>query len=206
MAKLTGRELAEKVGINPKNITNYVNRGNLVKDIDNLKVFDTEHPINKIWIETQLVKKGKTDQLIKSKTVDEGGVKAFNENGEEIPDYHKSETLLKFLDTQKRQKEIEKLDIEIKKKLGEVIPTELVLPVFKQHNQSILTEIKNASDNWIRIAAKRYNWTTEDTAEIKGNITTWINEGMRGATNRTITEIDRIVSEVSVKRGVGERN
>lgn len=61
----------------------------------------------------------------------------------DTPTLTNSTKKLKYLDTIKRTKEIEKLQIEIQKKKGEVVPVELIKPVILQHNQSILTEFKN---------------------------------------------------------------
>jgi hypothetical protein len=129
---------------------------------------------------------------------------SFPEFAVESQSYTESERQLKYLDTLKRKKEIEKLDIEIAKKKGEVIPSDLVKPVFMQHNQSIITEFNNRSNDFIRIFSKKRSLTVEEIAEVKGEMVKWINEAMDKAILASVRSVENIISENMEKKGVGQ--
>jgi hypothetical protein len=119
--------------------------------------------------------------------------------------YTESERQLKYLDTIKRQKEIEKLDIEIAKKRGEVVPSELIKPVFLQHNQSILTEFKNGIDEILRVFAKKSSLSVNQIAELKGEMVDIINRSVNKAIVTSENSVEVIISEHAEKRGVGQK-
>lgn len=125
---------------------------------------------------------------------------------DEKQSYTESERQLKYLDTVKRKAEIEKLYLDVAKKKGEVIPSELVKPVFLQHNQSIVTEFKNVADDIVRMFAKKKSLTVNEVAEITGELTSSINNAVNKATATTINSVDSIVNDFAEKKGVGERN
>lgn len=122
-----------------------------------------------------------------------------------IPTYNESLRVLKYRDSLKREKEIEKLELENAKKRGEVIPSELVKPVFLQHNQSIITEFKNTTEEFLRVIAKKYSITGNDVAEYTGLFTTCINTAIKNATSLTSKAVTNIIRDHSEKRGRGER-
>lgn len=196
MALLTKKEIAELCGLETKNLSVYITRGKVIVGKNDL--IDTNVDKNKSFIEKR---KGKiSDVKIQTTTVIESKVSEQSEG----QSYTESERQLKYLDTIKRQKEIEKLDIEIQKKKGEVVPSELIKPVFLQHNQSIITEFKNATDEIIRIFSKKRSLTVEEVAEIKGETTETINNAINKATFSTIKSVESIVSEHQDKKNVGE--
>lgn len=196
MALLTKKEIAELCGLETKNLSVYIMRGKVIVGKNDL--IDTNVDKNKSFIEKR---KGKiSDVKIQTTTVIESKVSEQSEG----QSYTESERQLKYLDTIKRQKEIEKLDIEIQKKKGEVVPSELIKPVFLQHNQSIITEFKNATDEIIRIFSKKRSLTVEEVAEIKGETTETINNAINKATFSTIKSVESIVSEHQDKKNVGE--
>lgn len=130
--------------------------------------------------------------------------KHSEEDNNDTPTLTNSTKKLKYLDTIKRTKEIEKLQIEIQKKKGEVVPVELIKPVILQHNQSILTEFKNAGDEILRIMSKKYSFSIEDLAFCKGEFVKTINNSMSKAIFVTTKSIDSIIQSHIEKKGVGE--
>ena len=130
--------------------------------------------------------------------------KHSEEDNNDTPTLTNSTKKLKYLDTIKRTKEIEKLQIEIQKKKGEVVPVELIKPVILQHNQSILTEFKNAGDEILRIMSKKYSFSVEDLAYCKGEFVKTINNSMSKAILATTKSIDSIIQSHIEKKGVGE--
>ena len=130
--------------------------------------------------------------------------KHIEDENNDTPTLTNSTKKLKYLDTIKRTKEIEKLQIEIQKKKGEVVPVELIKPVILQHNQSILTEFKNAGDEILRIMSKKYSFSVEDLAFCKGEFVKTINNSMGKAIYATTKSIDSIIQNHIEKKGVGE--
>ena len=130
--------------------------------------------------------------------------KHSEEENNDTPTLTNSTKKLKYLDTIKRTKEIEKLQIEIQKKKGEVVPVELIKPVILQHNQSILTEFKNAGDEILRIMSKKYSFSVDDLAFCKGEFVKTINNSMGKAIYATTKSIDSIIQNHIEKKGVGE--
>jgi hypothetical protein len=124
---------------------------------------------------------------------------------ETIPDFKESERLLKFLDTVKRKKETQKLDIEIAKKNGEVVPTDVILPVFTRHNTHLLTSFKNASEAILTEYSKIRDLNTEEIAHIRASIIAETNKAIMKATELTESDVKGIVDDYAAKKGVGER-
>lgn len=175
------------VGIETKSLSVYAKR-NKVVIIDDL--IDSEKEINKAFIEKKLSK-------LSRKNLPESPAPIVDINIEDIHEgqsYTESERQLKYLDTLKRSKEIEKLDIDIQKKRGEVVPSELIKPVFLQHNQSILTEFKNATDEIIRIFSKKKSLSVNEVAEIKSEIVNVINGTMNKAIANTVNSLGEVIN------------
>lgn len=205
-------EFASACKMPRKSLMVYVGRKKVIV-LENQKI-DGEDDKNKAFLQKHKDKKPIAETIT---TTQKKEVKIKpNPNDEEInledilsnagQSYSESERQLKYLDTLKRRKEIEKLEIEISKKKGIVIPTELVQPVVLQHNQSIITEFKNTIDEIIRSFAKRRDLTVNDVAEVKGECISSINLGINKATLITVKAIETIVNDFSEKKGVGERN
>lgn len=200
MALLTKKEISDLCGLETKNLSVYITRGKVIVGKDDL--IDTTIDKNKAFIEKR---KGKvSDVKIQTPTVIESKINSQPQEQSEGQSYTESERQLKYLDTIKRQKEIEKLEIEIQKKKGEVVPSELIKPVFLQHNQSIITEFKNATDEIIRIFSKKRSLTVEEVAEIKGETTETINNAINKAIISTVKAVESIVLEHQDKKNVGE--
>lgn len=191
------KEFSKLCGKPVNKLWTYIDRGKIILLGDGK--LDTNDPRNKAFLEkwaarTDIKTEIQTPTVIESKIPEQSEGQSYTE----------SERQLKYLDTIKRQKEIEKLEIEIQKKKGEVVPSELIKPVFLQHNQSIITEFKNATDEIIRIFSKKRSLTVEEVAEIKGETTETINNAINKATFSTIKAVESIVSEHQDKKNVGE--
>lgn len=221
MAILTKKEVSERSGVELKNIHNYIKRGKLILNPHGM--VDTDNAVNRAFLmrhSEKVARKAKhnvndqhnieleylrQDGIIDPVIKDEPAPKIFDEKGNEIPDYAQSEQKLKYLDTLKREREVQKLDIEIAKKRGEVIPSELIPPVILQHNQSIITSFKNEFEDWLRVHAKKYDMTQSDVAEVRAESVSWINRAMDKAIKASILSVEGIVKNYQEKRGIGER-
>ena len=211
MALLSHTEMAKLVGLTSGNLTNMVKRGKAVKNEDGY--FDDKQILNKHFIEKRQGRLVDSKQEPETKPQKSSKVVVKDEDtGEDvvidestIPSYTQSERLLKYLDTIKREKEIEKLNLEIEKKKGEVIPSELIKPVFLQHNQFVLMEMKNADDEMISVFSHKYDLTAEDTAFIRQEWVKRRNAAISNATTASVKNVGSIVNEFAEKRGKGEK-
>jgi hypothetical protein len=105
----------------------------------------------------------------------------------------------------KMEKEIEKLNLNNQKAMGQVVPVDLMDSVFLQERQSVLVESKNTLQDILTIFAKRRDLTAAERADISTEFTDRLNEMMKRSAEATQKAIDEIVKQFSVKRGKGER-
>jgi hypothetical protein len=99
----------------------------------------------------------------------------------------------------RNEKAVETAELELAKRRGEVIPSELIKPLFSYHNQSILTEFKNLIDEQVRYMAKQYNIGINQVAEIKGKLNAGLNEAIARAKRSTSKGVENIVSNYAEK-------
>ena len=138
-------------------------------------------------------------------------VKAQHANGEliieleQVPDFKESERLLKYLDTVKRKREIQKAEIEISKKNGEVVATELVTPIIKRMNKATQTGYKISLENVLTEFAQRCELGPDDIAYMRAVHIREIHDGAKKALEIAENDLTMVVNEFAAKRGVGER-
>jgi hypothetical protein len=120
--------------------------------------------------------------------------------------YQELEKVYKYLQGEKLKSDIEKNKIDIQKKKGEVIPAELISPLFVQHSQSFLQAFKNVAENILTEYALIKKFTVPEIADMRGRMIIAINKGMTDADALTASSVSGIVKEFAQKRGVGERN
>lgn len=203
MSLHTKNEFCELCNLPAKSLAVYILRGKVV--LNKQKLIDDTIDKNRAFLEKHRSKSGQTEP--KQKQIVDFKEKSTQDTEETSTgqSYTESERKLKYLDTIKRQKEIEKLDIEIAKKRGEVVPSELIKPVFLQHNQSILTEFKNGIDEILRVFAKKSSLSVNQIAELKGEMVQIINHSVNKAIVTSENSVEVIISEHAEKRGVGQK-
>jgi hypothetical protein len=220
MAILTKKSFATLCEIETKYLSVDISRGKVVVNDDGM--IDTTEPKNQIYIQKKLMgrepkeiiekpiapklkvpKEGKPveQKLPLPDGIDVEDAKQMIEG----MDYSQLEMLYKFLQSEKLKTDIEKNNIDIAKKRGEVVPSEPLIPIVKQHNQSILQEQKNADEEMLLAMTHRYDIAPVDTAWLRGEWIRLRNDAVTKATDRTIKAIGDMVYDYSEKRGVGER-
>ena len=214
MPLLTKKEFANLCNMPTKSLAIYIQRG---KVISKNEYIDANLDANQSFIQKYSVKKEdrvapipiikeKKEVVVKTITP---ALENYIENilvtqKSEGQSYTESERQLKYLDTLKREKEIERLQIDIDKKKGVVVPSDLIKPIFLQHNQYIITEFKNAADEIIRIFSKKKSLSVNEVAEIKGEMVSCINLSVDKASLASINSIDNIILDYSQTKQVGE--
>jgi hypothetical protein len=120
--------------------------------------------------------------------------------------YPDLERIYKFRQGEHLLKRTEREEIEIQKKRGEVIPSDLLPPVILQHNQSFITTFKEVVDQILTDYTQIKQLTVEEVADMRGRMVDAINTGANKATEMTLKAITTIVKDYTDKRGVGQRN
>lgn len=196
MAIYSKKEFAEMCGMKTNALAIYIKRGQVIVANDNI---NDSTDVNKTFLQKKQAK-----LKIKQPAVSTETSTKQNLTADGIPDLSASTKKLKHLDTIKRSREIAKLEIEIAKRRGEVVPAELMKPIVLQHNQSMAVEFKNAIDEFIRIFSKRKVLNVEEIAEIKGESVIAINGAVKRATDATVKSILSVIINHTDKKAVGE--
>lgn len=204
MAKLSKKEFAAKCDIPTNSLSVYIKRGKVILNADD-EIDDTD-PRNDTFLKKQLVKashKSVTEVEIKEPVITKNTAKSEVESNNEVAKLDLQKTSIQV---EKLQQEVRLLKIKAEKLNGIVVPTELVVPIFLQHNQSIITEVHNESVEFVRQFVKLHNVSLEDEAVLKGNLIKWYNNAIARATEASKVSIKNIVKEYAKNRGVGERD
>jgi hypothetical protein len=194
-------DFARLCGVRRSTISVNIKRKNLV--LNKNKMIDDSNPVNKIYMDRMLSKKGKEPAKVSKE----------NESTAELPpasntpkkDLLSLDKEKKALDIKKIKEEIDLLKIKKAKQEGENIPTVVVKSAFSQHFKSVTTAFKNASNRLVTEISKRKGLTKKEQAEITGKLYFFINEAISEAIEDSKSSIDLIIQEYSEKRGVGER-
>lgn len=211
MALVSKREFAELCGKQTKWLSNYIGRGQVIVGDNDL--IDTKDDKNAAFLQRHGAssvpiivapapqKKGKNPLQGLKVTDDEG-----NEvDMDAVPDMKTSERLLKHLDAEKRKREIIKLELDNQKKQGEVVPVEPIGHLVFQFKQYILTQQKITYERFLDEVSHKYSITPEDMAQYRGHFIKALNQSMIEATENFTSNLESILKEYTVKRGVGER-
>ena len=125
----------------------------------------------------------------------------------------KSTTDLYDLEIQVKRAKIEKdiaekrmMDLREQKLRGEVVPVELVTHLFAAMCKSVFAVQKNTSEKIIANIARRYKFTEDQLAEIRGDLILELNSGAQSTIDATKEELQPIVKSFSEKRGVGQKD
>lgn len=210
MTLLTKKEFSEKCGIPTNALAVYVKRskveltGELVND---------ELEVNKAFYLKKLAKIDKEPEtklaILEQKSVFESERNDINESELLVPDenqtFIESERQLKYLDTVKRAKEIELKDIEIAKKRGELIPTDLIKSLIIQHSESIKVSLGDFIENFIVVISSKKQLTNVEVADIRSQLTSIRNKAIDDAINASKKNLKNIVKEYSDKKGIGQK-
>jgi len=188
MALLTKKEFTALCGIKTNRLSVEIERGKVI--LGDNDMVDPDNETNVAFRErVQSKQAAKNEQISRSETYVEPG--GDDEDG--INPLTVSDKRYKHFLAQKTEKAVELADLEIAKKRGVVVPSELIKPLFSQHNQSIITEFKNLMDSALRVVGKECDLTVEQAARIKGDWIAGLNEAMDRAKKATAKGIANIV-------------
>lgn len=209
MSIVSKQEFAEMAKMPSNMLAVYIKRGKVFVASDGL--VNSKHEVNVNFLKKRLNKIGANEKLTENINHDSacgsGGVRmnipGFGEI--DVPEYAKSERLLKHLQTQKLEKEVKLLELREAKIRGEVVPSDVIAQIFLQHNHSILTKTKEFMDELLRKIGKLYDATSADMSTFKGEMVAKLNNAMSEAATLTASSVENVIKDYSKSRGVGER-
>lgn len=192
MALLSKKEFAAKANKSTRELAVYTHpsRRKVIVDAES-GMIDPMHPTNKAF----LAKFGGVQEPKVAKVVQAVSdvVTVADEDDDGLMSMEESDKMKNHFSALRNQKAVELAELEISKKMGLVIPSEFIKPLFAQHNQSILTEFKNLMDDAIRVVSKECDLNVEQVASIKGKWISGLNEAMERAKLATKKGIESIV-------------
>lgn len=124
----------------------------------------------------------------------------------DILDYHESEKKKKHYDAIVSQRNSEKLKLEIEKKKGEVVPVSPIENLVFQFKQHVLTQGKIAYQAFLNEIGHKYSITAPDMAYYRGYFIKALNNSANEATEAFVRDLERVLNEFAVKKGVGQKN
>ena len=186
-----------------KKLSVYVKRG---KAIQTGELFDDTIPENAHFITHWSEKLG-------GQAADEKATASNGKKGKEpkstgpapLSIMHELDKKKKELESQKLQQEVLKLEMDLAKKAGQVIPTELVKSLFAQTFKGFTVAFKHAVDNILIEISKRKKFSNEEMAEYRGRLVQKINEAVDKGVVDSQKNITNVVNEYTERRKQGER-
>jgi len=214
MALLTKKEFSELCGIRTKDLSVYIQRKKVL--VENEMIDDTNE-INRAF-KTKCLNKPKKQVEVHTKSdITPPDPPSSNSKNLENEEFSRENThtvnitdraLKKMdIDYEKKQKEIERLDQEMRlarlqeeKLLGKLIPTDMVKNLFAQHFKSVTLTFKQAADLIAVEFGKKAKIARNDQAELRGQLVTIINRAIEDGITESKRSLAHIVHEYSQTR------
>jgi len=203
MPVYTRPEFAEACGVTQSYVNNYISRKKIIVNKDNK--IDTSDPYNKLFFDKrQGVKKESKKKVERKRKLEELPKESDPVSTESTTNFN-LDRLKKEAELEKAELDIELKKVELAKKSGEVIPTDLVKNVIKNHVKSITLKFHQAADNYLSEISNETGMKGERLAYWRGALIDQINEASVEAVEESKKDVEHIVQEYSQKRGVGQK-
>lgn len=195
-------------GINNKDISIYKRRQKIVYTIiEGKEMIDSDDPINQAFIEERTIAMAKKGKPVQAK-IDAPIAGNRQEKKEGEPGGSNIYDLVeekKALDVEIAKREIIKRDMDIEKKRGEVIPVSPIENIVFKYKQYLITQQKIAYEAFLNEIGQKYAMVGEDIAYYRGRFIKGINNSFTTADTDFTNNLELILQDFSIKRGVGER-
>lgn len=117
----------------------------------------------------------------------------------------KLQVIEKKINIRKTQKDTEKVQLQIDKLNGILIPTELVKMLFVHFSKEVQTAFHQAAENILVDISTTKQLTAKETATLRAKLITITNKATEAGVKNAKTGIANIIDEFSQSRGKGER-
>lgn len=217
MALYTMKEFADLCGLSLANLSTYKSRSKI--ELTDGKV-DDQKDINASFLKHQLSKKGKlsTENSVKNTETTDNSVtsqqiltskrnKSASAGTEESGNgsLHQLNIKKKALEIEKISEETELLKKKNEKMEGELIPTGMVSSLLQLHFSSVSSQFKNSIENILTEWTKRKDFSREELAELRGQMTGELNNSITKSVKESQRNLNKVLEEFSLRKGVGER-
>ena len=125
----------------------------------------------------------------------------LDENG--IPKYIVSERAFKHWQAKKFETEQALKQLELEKKMGELIPTDLVGGLISQQSKSFSGVFRQAAEKLIDLLIVKYKLSPQDAADMRRILVETVNKAVADSISESKKAIKGIVAEYSEKRKNG---
>jgi hypothetical protein len=233
MAFLSAKEFAIRAGTTPNNIGTYELRGKIFKAANGL--YDDTDPRNVAWLDKRLRKKevaaamgSEEAPAVESKPSPEGGndqpargrgrpkapkkkAKRLRMTAEEKTkraerDEDVSITREKNkIELEKKRKELHLQELQLAKKQGQLMPTDLAQATIKQFSKDIITGFYQSIDNLLTEIGKKRRMERDEMAELRTIMRKLLNEGVDKAVDLSQKSVINIAGAYSEKLDTWER-
>lgn len=223
MALHTKKQFADDCGITTRYLSVDIKRGNvIIQRVGDEDYIDDTNEQNAAYLQKkkELEQKRAAKKIIKAppaeqlqikedpapvldeKAAAEKKQKEFTDTSIGLMALDKEKTTLA---NEKAREEIELLKMKKQRLQGEVIPTDLVKNVLKQHTKSISSSFRQAADNFLTRIASEKGISRTEMASYRGDMVAMINTAIEDSIKISMNGITQIIQEFSEKKGVGER-
>lgn len=187
MAKgLSRKELKKRFGISDAHISVYVKRGKLVPNEAGL--FDFDNPQNALYATTR--------ELKATTAID--GAEAATQAGDLMQKKIQADTL--------RIESVTELNrIRIQKIEGEVLPTDLVQPIFIMFTKAIQTAFADEAEDIVRDVSHAAKLSKQQMADLRKRIVEAVNRATEKGVKDGKSEVKKVANTYSDTRERGER-
>lgn len=205
MAKVDLKELAE-MALMPVNTAkqNYT-RGKIIKGTDGL--FDTENPINKLFIEEKKRKNSNKPNVVvdveKPQSNSKVGKAPARTAQQKIYDDIDLRTKRAAAETKEREAELRRLQLE--KLAGNLLPVDQCEKIIVVNVQAILKNFRSERDNMALVMVERFGGSRKDLVEITTALDKIMDVVISKAEKDANYELGIAISEYQEVRSRGER-
>lgn len=197
MALHSKKEFAELCGMPSKSLSVYISRGHvLVGENDQI---DDKNPVNAAFREKHGARAGRKQPKASGDKSSSGTPKRDEGFIQTMRDKTEAE-----LENKRVNNDLKRL--ELKKKMGQVVPTEDVKRLFVMHSENIKGAYVEASDNLIVIFGNKGGLNATDISEMRKKFVDLVNGAIDKAIAGTKGRLQALVAEFSEKRGVGQHD
>jgi len=205
MGLFSKKEFAQRAGVTTRYLSNYIRRGNIFLTDDG-DFLDDSVPQNAAFLDRMSAKKTKVEKGKKKKTTHAAAAPVTDpavtekRNARFDLDLRKKE-----LDIAKTERETELLAMNLNKKSGVLIPTDLVKALFSQHAKSMTVSFYQAVENLLVDISKKAHLTAEDLSNLRGKLKEIVNSAVDNSVEESKKTLTTMLADFSDRKNSWER-
>ena len=204
MSNLSKKDFAQLCGMPTNKLSVYIERKKVI--VEDNGFISTKNQVNALFIEKNN-KPGKVSMPVQTQSNNP------TEPIEPIDTSNLSTLSILELEKVKKAADIEKLLIETRisllkeeKLMGSAMPVDMVKTIVANLSKAFIGEFKNGADDIIRMLVKTKAYDHNEVSEIRGKLSSIINEAMKKSLSTAKKEMKAIVDNYTETRGVGEHD